>query len=180
VVEKMRLLVQASVAGAASDEELERCLAQHRDAFRQPELISFRHVFFSSARRGEEPARAKAAEVSAVAAGSGEGMAGVGDAFLLGHEYRRRSRRDLEKIFGPEFCAAVFALSPGGWSTPIRSAQGFHLVYVEERLPERDPPLGEVRSRVVHLHQDERRRERLREFVDGLRRAATVRIEAQG
>jgi uncharacterized coiled-coil protein SlyX len=51
-------------------------------------------------------------------------------------------------------------------------------VRVEERLAERDPALDEVRSRVVRLYQDERRRDRLREFVDELKSTYTVRVEA--
>jgi hypothetical protein len=178
VVEKLRLLVQASVPEDAADDELSRFLAAHRDTFRQPELVSFRHVFFSSERRGEREARAEAARASAALAEGKVRTGDLGDPFLLGHEYGRRSRRDLEKAFGAEFCAAVFALAPGGWSGPIPSAHGFHLVRVEERLPERDPPLGEVRSRVVHRFQQERRRERLSEFVAELRKAYPVHVEA--
>jgi hypothetical protein len=177
VVEKVRLLVQASVPEDASDDELERCLAAHRDAFRQPERISFRHVFFSNERRGEEGARAEAARASEAVVADGRDVADLGDPFLLGREYRERSKKEVEKIFGPEFSAAVFRLAPGAWSPPIRSAYGFHLVRVDERLAERDPPLDEVRSRVVRMYQGERRRERLREFVDELKRTHRVRVE---
>ena len=180
VIEKVRLLVQASVPDDASDADLERCLAAHRDAFRQPALISFRHVFFSNERRGEQGARTEAAKTSDALAANGRDVADLGDPFLLGHEYRGRSKQDVEKTFGPEFSAALFDLAPGGWSRPIASAYGFHLVHVEERLPERDPPLDEVRSRVVRLYQNERRGEHLRQFVDELKRTHPVRVEAPG
>ena len=42
--------------------------------------------------------------------------------------------------FGESFANAVFALQPGGWSAPIASSYGMHLVWVMEKLPERVPP----------------------------------------
>lgn len=178
VVEKMRLLVQASVPEDATDDELQACLAKHRDLFRLPQLISFRHVFFSGEKRGAEQAMADATNAASALAQGENDVSGLGDAFLLGRELRGRAKQDVDKVFGPEFRAAMFDLAPGVWSGPIPSAYGVHVVRVEERVPERDPSLDEVRSRVVRLYQDERRRDRLREFVGELKGTYTVRVEA--
>jgi hypothetical protein len=178
VVEKMRLLVRASVPADATEDELQECLARHRDLFRLPQLISFRHVFFGAEKRGAGRAMADAIDAASALARGGVEPAGLGDPFLLGSEFRGRAKPDVDKVFGPEFRAAVFDLAPGAWSGPIASAYGVHLVWVEEKVPERDPSLDEVRSRVARLYQDERRRDRLRDFVGALKGTYTVRVEA--
>ena len=51
--------------------------------------------------------------------------------------------------FGAEFAEAVFGAGPGGWSGPVASAYGFHLVFVTRRAPARVPDFAEVAGRIA-------------------------------
>jgi len=103
-----------------------------------------------------------------------------GDAFPLGHHFRARSHYQIAKLFGDPFAAAVLALEPDRWSEPIASAQGQHLVYVEEHQPSRPAELAEVRSQVIEGVRAEIREQRLEELVTELRRRYDVVIETDG
>jgi hypothetical protein len=101
-----------------------------------------------------------------------------GDAFPLGHDYRASSAHHLQKIFGADFANRVFELEPHEWSGPIRSAYGFHLVWIDRIEPEKVPPFDVVRSRVEQRFLSERREKHLAETLERLREQYGVRIEA--
>lgn len=48
----------------------------------------------------------------------------------------------------PEFEKIIFKLKPGEISRPIRSSYGYHIVKVEEKIPERILPFEEVKDLV--------------------------------
>ncbi|HBL30992.1 MAG TPA: hypothetical protein DD490_29535 [Acidobacteria bacterium] len=58
------------------------------------------------------------------------------------------SGEDLEAEFGGDFARAVLALKPGGWSEPIPSDYGHHLVWVHEVEAPRPLPLEAVQTEV--------------------------------
>jgi hypothetical protein len=124
--------------------------------------------------------------VRAVLDGLAAGRLAPGDAarqadpFRLGHEHRARSRADVAKIFGDTFAAAVMNAAPGRWSGPIRSAHGWHAVWVESRREVRTPEFDTVRSRVFHRYVNERRTAHLEETLRELREKYRVVIEGDG
>ena len=67
------------------------------------------------------------------------------------------TRREVGDRFGAEFATAVFALQPGTWAGPVRSAHGQHLVLVTEHAAPRMPELAEVSGRVAADMDAERR-----------------------
>jgi parvulin-like peptidyl-prolyl isomerase len=58
------------------------------------------------------------------------------------------TEQGLRSEFGGDFAAAVMKLRPGGWSEPIPSDYGHHLVWVHELEDARLPPLAAVRAQV--------------------------------
>ena len=55
----------------------------------------------------------------------------------------------MERLFGrTDFTAAVFATVPGKWIGPLRSAYGWHLLYVESRDEASEQSLAVVRDKV--------------------------------
>jgi hypothetical protein len=52
-----------------------------------------------------------------------------------------------------------------------------HLVWVQERVASRVPPLADVRAQVLHRLLRERRAQRVQETVAALRRRSDVRVE---
>jgi parvulin-like peptidyl-prolyl isomerase len=79
-----------------------------------------------------------------------------------------QTAQGLATQFGGDFAAAVLALAPGGWSEPIPSDWGHHLVWVHEREEARLLPLdavrGEVEQALLQKLADDWLRLRLREL----------------
>jgi len=152
--------------------ELEAWLAANRDAYRVPALVSFQHVFFDPARRGD----ALEADMAAVLERLGDGVADpaageTGDRTLLPMSLPLTQVNRIADTFGPELAAALGEVPVGRWSGPVRSTFGSHLVLVRERAPARDPDLADVRSVVLRDWQAARRRDvaaqRYRTLRDG-------------
>lgn len=149
---------------AGSREPTEAELRAYFDAwperYRLPARISFSHVYFSPDRRGRTAQR----DARLVLAGLGpETLAAAaadrGDPFMMGESYSERNAQDIEAVFGPEFARAVFEIEPGGWSGPIASAYGWHLVRIKARSDPRLPALAEVVERVRQDWSYEQRRQ---------------------
>lgn len=154
LVQKMEFLLEDAAAQAPpSEAELQAWLDGHADRFREPERLSFRHVFFTG---DGAPEDARVA-LAWLAAGRADPER-LGDAFILASSFSRRSREQIAATFGADFADAVVRLAPGEWSQPVRSSFGLHLVRVSERVPGRVPALAEVRARVAAELQEERRR----------------------
>jgi len=100
----------------------------------------------------------------------------LGDASLLPGAMQQADTQELNRVFGSEFAVKLLAAPLGRWSGPHVSPYGLHLVYVSERLPAREPPLGEVRSAVEREWQAEREREANARFYQALRDRYAVEV----
>ena len=92
--------------------------------------------------------------------------------------YAERSPAEFSELFGSAFADAVEALEPGGWSGPVRSAYGFHLVQITERSESREPELAEVRSEVLRDFQADQKRAASDSYYQRLRERAALRVVA--
>jgi hypothetical protein len=169
LVQKMEFLLQdTSAVAQPSDAEMTAYLAAHADRYRVPERVVFRQVFFSPSLRGDHAEGDARAMLASFEAGKADL---AGDPFMLAADPEPRSRADIAKDFGAGFADALFALPCGSWQGPLRSALGVHLARVDQRLPERLPPLAEIRGRV----HDDMMAERFQAASD----AAYARIRAK-
>ncbi len=187
LVTKMRLLAKAASRseepdGPALDRELAAYLAAHPAPYTQPAQLTLTHVFLSGDKRGAAlagDARALLARLRA-AETSPEAAVRLGDPFVPGSTFRKVSRSGLVKIFGDELATAAAGLEPGGWSDPISSPYGLHLVWISEREGADLPALDAVRPRVLRAYRAERRAQYLGRMVDALRATYHVRVENAG
>ncbi len=102
-----------------------------------------------------------------------------GEASLAPLDLPLQSRRELEKLFGPEFARAAFAAPLASWSGPIASSHGRHRVYIHERVPGGAPPLEAVRARARGALLEQRRAQALRRGLAALRGRYRVRLPAR-
>ncbi len=174
LIQKMKLL--AFDTETPADEELSQYLAANSDRFERGERIDLEHIFFDSDRRGnaEFDASASLAELDPT---DPQRPANVGDAFIHGAHTGLVSREGLAQRFGEAFAESVFGAEIAGWTGPIRSSFGSHLVWVHERRAPRIPPLEVVRAEVAEALLAERRRASLKKLLDGLRSETTARVE---
>lgn len=156
-----------------TDADLAAFFEDHVADYLIPERYSFEHRYFSSDRREN-------AEADARAALEGDG---AGDPFILQKSYAERSAREIGDLFGRDFVTGLGALSvdrPDTWQGPVPSAYGWHLVRVSDRQPAREPLLQEVIDAVRRDFLQDRRRRANDEFYQELkRRYEIVVLEAQ-
>jgi hypothetical protein len=162
LVQRMRGALEAAArAEEPAEAELEGYLAAHVDRFAAPRRVSFQHVYFARERHGDAEGAARAALTRAEVGGSPP----PGDPFLAARDQPLQTEADLARYFGPAFGAALFELPAGGWSGPVESPGGFHLVSVGERQPVSLPALSAVRTRVRDDLQSERADAAVRAFL---------------
>ena len=171
------ILEDAGGAAAPSADEVEDYFARHAERYRRPPRTTFDHVFLSADRR-TDPAGDATALLPRIRAAGGADWQRLGDPFMLSRTYADRTDAEIAGMFGAGFANAVSALPKDGWSGPVESTYGMHLVRVHERTPPRRPSLDELRERVVADLREERRRERGRAAFRALRDDYEVRLPA--
>jgi len=162
-----------------SEEELRRFFDENVESYRNPELRTFTHVYFSVDSRGES-AVADAAAVLAGLSASGnppQRAPELGDRFMMQCDYPRRSETEVARHMGQEFARELFEVEPGRWQGPIRSGYGVHLALVSEVMGSSLPRFEEVRERVREDLQRQRRELANQGFYDGLRQRYEIVID---
>jgi PPIC-type PPIASE domain len=176
--QKMEFMAEEMATAAPQDQELQEFLASHPDKFRSEDRLTFRQVFLS-ARRAQ--ALQDDAQRVAAALADDDGAVettGLGDAFLLGQEFRGVSQSEVTRTFGERFAERLVGLEQGRWSGPLPSEYGLHVVLLEERIPGALPQLDAVRSAVRREVLNARRIESEERLYRALRQRYEVSVEA--
>ena len=151
MAQKMQFLAEdVAAAREPTAAELKAWFEQNSDKFAQPPRLSFRHLYFSTDRRGER-ARDDAQQALAKLAGQPvdtQAAAALADPFMFQDSYRDRAPDFLAKEFGTAFALALTRLAPGSWQGPVESGFGWHLVFVDTVAPGRVPAFEEIESDV--------------------------------
>jgi peptidyl-prolyl cis-trans isomerase C len=164
---------------APTDDDLRGLLESEADRFRQPAMLTFRHVYLDPSRRGEAAARAEAARLLRPLQGADAATVAeeAGDRFLLGYEFRDLSAPQVARSFGESFAAALEAAPLDRWTGPVASAYGLHLVLVEARVEAQLPPIEVVAPLLRAEVADRQRREAIDSFLRALLSRYTVTVE---
>jgi hypothetical protein len=183
LVQKMEFLLEGTVAvEEPGDQDLAQHMDAHPDRYRRPPRVAFRHRFFSPDRRGDAAEGDARATLRALQAGQSPDEGALrGDPFMLGLDVPARPLDRIAGSFGRELASALESLPEGQWAGPVRSAHGFHVVQVTERLPGGIPPLSEVRERVRADWLETQRKQAVRAAVEALVDSYGVRrVQARG
>ena len=176
LVQKMEFLLEGlRPLPEPSEEELQAFLAAHHERYGVPARVAITHVFASGDRPGKDAEAVAARLRQRLLAGADPGE--LGDPFLRGRDLPLHSERELADVFGTPFAAQVMALPAEGWSEPLRSSYGLHIVRVKERREARQPALTEVYATVLREYEEERRAEANQVAMDDLRRRYQVRVQ---
>ena len=180
LAQKLEFLVQDLVeVSPPSEEDLQAYLEQHLTDYREPDRVTFTHVFVDPDRRGAETL-GDAAEIRAALEkleDPAEGARDLGDPFMLQSYYPERTEAEISKLFGGEFAKSVGELSEGAWHGPVLSGYGVHVVYVHGTQTFPQPSMSEVRERVVQDWTAAKREERNAEYYTRLLDKYDVLIE---
>jgi len=162
------------------DAELEAYLTSNSQQFREPDRITFTHVFFSPDTRGEATLD-DALNALRRLSSAGEPNADIaheGDRFMLPSHFVRASALEIRRVLGSEFADSVLQMEPGQWHGPVRSGYGTHLVYVHAVDTAPPPELADVRDQVLNEWQRARAEEFDAEFLASLKSRYEIEIEA--
>ena len=153
-----------------ADAELLEWYEAHPELYSSDPRLGFKHIYFSHDRR-DTSAEKDAAALLPRLAGLDEnaGQPGLGDSFMLPHEFTDISRSQLDRLFGADFAAALLELEPGSWQGPARSGYGYHLVYLLEVRDATQIPFTESRTRVMQDWQRDRYEQVKQELLEELK-----------
>lgn len=161
-----------------TDAELQTFLDAHPDKFHFPSRLSFRQVYLNPVKRGVDAPKEAAALLARLNANSAD--ASLGDATMLPTELVNATASEIARTFGGGFAADLEKIGGDGWTGPLASSYGLHLVRITAREPGRAPSLAEVRTIVERDWSAARRAEAGRAFHAALRKRYEISIEMPG
>ena len=177
LAQKMQFLAEdVASAHQPTATELKAWYANHRSRFAFPSRLSFRHLYFSPDRRGQQ---VYDDAMKALARISGERehskrIAGLGDRFVFQEYYADRTPEELGKDFGLQFAAAIEKLKPQSWQGPIKSGYGWHLVFVDSVVPGRIPAFEEIEDDVRTAWLADQKQEAWQKAYEDMRAKYTI------
>lgn len=154
-----------------TDEEAKKFYDEHPDMFMQQERVHARHILVKP--ESEDAAVKIIADLKA------------GSSFdVLAKEYSidpgsKINGGDLGEfprgVMVPEFEEAAFALkNPGDISEPVKSQFGWHIIKLEEKIPESPSPFEQVKPQIVQELQNQKTQELLKDHAEELEKVYKV------
>ncbi len=177
LVQKMEFIIEGmDPVPSPAEAELQAYLDAHAERYAIPDRLTLTQVYLSNerhARNGETVALELRRRLLA-----GDDAAALGDPFIHGGHFELQTERQLAGIFGDAFAHALMSRATPGWSPPLRSSYGWHLVRIDERQPGYVPSLAEVRTAVRRDWEAERRADMDRDAMERLRRRYDIALPA--
>ena len=177
--QKLEFITNDLVAAVdPTEEQLQAYLEEHADAFRTPARLSFRQIYFSRERRGEQATSDAESLLARLNGASSEiDTTVLGDSLMLPGDYELISEVEVARQLGAGFAAVLSELPVGRWSGPVESGFGLHLVLIREQRPGSDPALAEAREVVEREWRNASREESNETFYRVLRDRYEVSVE---
>lgn len=172
-----RVWAQQAEPVAANDEALRRQLEARPEDYRRPPAARVSHVYLAPSRSLEDAesllARLRREEIP------GSDAAHHGDPFPGTRHLPLRNLPKLRSTLGPEAARHVADAPLGRWTGPLRSAWGWHLLWVHERRPGRLPAVEEIQRELLHDLRRARREATIDRAAEALRRSWPVEIATE-
>ena len=135
---------------APSEDGLRVFYEANQELYKSPRKLSFTQLYFNPDKRANIRADAKAVYDRIVRERFKTVDIGFsGDPFHLQKYFADRDYNDVRQLFGQDFAKAVFELTEKGWSSPLQSGYGVHLVHVSGIKQEEVKPFDLVKSKVL-------------------------------
>jgi hypothetical protein len=178
VRQKMEFLSDEMSVPEPTDAQLAAYLASNPERFRAEDQLTFRQVFLSATRRADTlDSDSKQLAGILARADAVIDVTALGDAFLLGDEFRDVSPTKVKSIFGEGFARQLSGTEKGRWQGPFSSGFGQHFVFISELTPGKLPPLDAVRPAVQREWANARRLEAEQKLYASLRGRYEIVVE---
>ena len=159
--------------------ELEAYFEENQALYREPDRITFSHVFFNPDSRGDstlEDAAKVLAQLRAADVPDAASMQ-VGDQLMLPNDFQAVTEAGIERVMGSGFAGSVMKLEAGQWYGPVLSGYGVHLVYVFDYQASTPAVFEDVQAAVLENWQMERRDKFNAEFLENLKSRYEIVID---
>lgn len=173
-------LVTEDLVGLAepTEQQLQEFLEANAGDYQREARFSFRQIYFSPDRRGENVLRD--AEQALVLLATDDPLtnpADMGDPLPLPAQLSNEGQGAIARQFGSEFVEGLDGVETGTWSGPVRSGYGYHLVFVEAVEAGGAMTLEEARRNVTRDFENQRRLMAIDQLYETLAESYTVRVE---
>jgi foldase protein PrsA len=162
------LYAKATEKVVVTDSDVSKYYEEHKAEFVEEESVRARHILVET----KEEAQKLLAQVKA-----GKDFASLAKEFSKdpgskddGGELPRFGRGEMYE----EFETAAFALSPGQLSGVVNTPAGFHIIRLEEKFPEKQLSLDEVKDQIKEMLLEERRGEAFDKIIADLQSKAKI------
>ena len=162
-----------------SEGELEQYFQENLESYRDPDMISFSHIFIDPDARGDatlDDAAVILAQLKTLGE-PGEEALQMGDRFMLQNYFASATELDVRRQLGSGFSEAVMKLEPGQWHGPVLSGYGVHLVYVFALQVAPPPLLENVQARVLEDWHAIKRDEFNEQFLKSLKERYEIVVD---
>ena len=146
LAQKMEFLAEdVSAIGAPKPEELKAWFEQNSAKFASPGRLTFRHLYFSPDKRGQQAKHDAEQALHSLSAKPTDQAKESGDQFVDKNYFADVSTEQVIRVFGTTFSDSLFKMkSSQSWQGPLESGLGWHLVLIETITPGRIPSFEEV------------------------------------
>ncbi len=159
----------------ASDELLLQFYNENPQLYQSPKTISFYQFYFNPDTRSTPQ---KDAENSLKKIENQDfdsiDKSRIGDSFHLQTYYAARDIDHVRQLFGQEFVGVLFEVVGEGWTKPIRSGYGVHLVYIEKIEATDLLPFEDIKTKVLQDWKANQQMKYSSELFDNLRKQYKV------
>ena len=162
-----------------SDADVKAYYDAHPDKFKQPELVSVRHILVAVKRdpkdkEGLTDAEAKQ-HIAKLQADLKKGMTFGDLAKKFSDDPGSKENGGLYKdvdpsSWDPAFAKAAMTQPVGKVGAPVKSQYGYHLIEVEGRKPARQVPFEEAKTEAQQMAERDRQGEVWEQLMDGLKK----------
>ncbi len=164
---------------SVTEEEARKYYEEHGDRWRTPGSVTFREIVLEAKTPAERERRRKEAE-KIVAEARQEGS----DFGKLVQQYSEAASKAVLGRIGPidprdlrpEIARVLLAMKPGEVSDPVETADGWHVLLLEDRVDEKVAPFEEVRRECEDAVRAEKFAPKFDEYITGLWKAATIEV----
>lgn len=155
LVQKMELLIRDRYdPPPPSEADLRSYFAEHATAFATTKRIGFRHIFLGPESEAT-PEYLAQVQAQLSNAQSPDTWRSIGKPFMLARQFGPLDQLELTELFGRAFADAILATDePGGWTGPISSAYGLHLVQALSVSPPQTPAYEDIRAEIAAAYRD--------------------------
>lgn len=114
-----------------NNDELKRFYEEYSNLYQSPAKLSFTQIYFSPDNRSTplQDAQNVLAKISTLPIDTVNPKK-IGDPFHIQNYFANRDYNDVRQLLGQDFAKTIFDQKTEGWSVPIKSGYGIHLVYI--------------------------------------------------